>query len=67
MRRAAYWLCLWLADRCDCSAGWLTRAGQWLDAMSERLALHKTMPRSGYGLPGQMPVRDPASRREGRI
>ena len=41
MRRAAYWLCLWLADRCDLSAGWLTRAGQWLDAMSERLAFKR--------------------------
>lgn len=36
MRRACYWLLLWLADRCDHAAGWLTGAGQWLDAVSER-------------------------------
>lgn len=35
MRRYAYFALLWLADRCDLTAGWLSRVAVRLDAISE--------------------------------
>ena len=37
MRRAALWLMMWTADRCDCAAAWLQRVADRIDRHIERL------------------------------